>query len=89
LINSSQTVKKIKKFLNGDKVNVVIDDGHHSDESIMQTFKSFLPFLDANFVYFIEDNKNIAPMLKVFLNENKKLWILESYGYMTIIESRS
>jgi hypothetical protein len=46
--------KKIKSFLNGDKINVVIDDGHHSDESILQTFKSFLPFLDSNFVYFIE-----------------------------------
>ena len=46
----------LKDILNGDKIDICMDDGHHSDLSIMTTIKSVLPHLNSDFVYFIEDN---------------------------------
>ena len=46
----------LKEILTGDKIDICMDDGHHSDESIMTTIKSVLPHLNGEFVYFIEDN---------------------------------
>lgn len=48
-----------------DKIDVVIDDGYHSDESIINTFNELQPYLNANFVYFIEDNANAWKQLSV------------------------
>ena len=52
--------KYIKDIINHDKINICIDDGLHSNQSIMQTMKSITPFLDENFIYIIEDNNNIV-----------------------------
>jgi hypothetical protein len=39
------------------KLDVVIDDAFHSDESIINTFNELQPYLKDSFVYFIEDNQ--------------------------------
>ncbi len=54
----------IEKILNGDKIDVLIDDGFHSVESILTTLKSVLPYLSEKFVYIIEDNEEVHTQLK-------------------------
>ena len=49
----------LEEILNGDKIDICMDDGHHSEASIMTTMKSVLPHLNSNFVYFIEDNPKV------------------------------
>ena len=46
----------LEKVLNGDKIDICVDDGHHSEITILTTLASVLPHLNNNFVYFIEDN---------------------------------
>ena len=53
-----------EKGLNGRKINICIDDGFHSNETILNTLHCVEPYLGKNFVYFIEDNKNIHEKIK-------------------------
>lgn len=46
-------------ILKGDRIDICIDDGFHSDESILITMKSVIPHLADKFVYFIEDNSDV------------------------------
>ena len=54
----------LSNILKGDKIDVIIDDGFHSVESILKTIKSVLPHLSKKFVYFIEDNEEVHNHLK-------------------------
>ena len=49
----------IGQISNNKKFSIVIDDGCHLDQAIINTFISFLPYLEKEFVYFIEDNYNV------------------------------
>lgn len=49
----------LESILDGDKIDVCIDDGYHSIESIMCTMKSVMPHLSEEFVYIIEDNRDV------------------------------
>lgn len=51
-------------ILSGDQVDVVVDDGCHFDDAIMQTFLSVWPFLAPGFVYFIEDNRRVHTQIR-------------------------
>lgn len=57
----------LNEILGDDKVDVVIDDGHHSLESIESTMRSFSGFLAPRFVYFVEDYEEstagLAPVI--------------------------
>jgi hypothetical protein len=46
------------------KLDVIIDDAFHSDESIINTFNELLPYLAERFIYFIEDNRTAWKKLK-------------------------
>jgi hypothetical protein len=48
----------LKKTFGDRKLDVVIDDAFHSDESIINTFDELQPYLAEKFVYFIEDNRS-------------------------------
>jgi hypothetical protein len=50
----AQTI--LQNVLGDVKVDIAIDDGCHSLESINITFKALKPHLNRSFVYFIEDN---------------------------------
>lgn len=56
-----------RKVLDGifceGEINIVVDDGFHSDESILGTFEALQPYLSGKHVYFIEDNKKVFPKL--------------------------
>lgn len=71
----------LQKIFGNKKINICIDDGFHSNETILKSFKSFLPFLAENFVYFIEDN---AEVHKELMDEYPELDI-EVDGEMTVI----
>ncbi|RZO87661.1 MAG: hypothetical protein EVA58_01920 [Kiritimatiellaceae bacterium] len=51
--------KILSDILDHHKINICIDDGFHSDESILMTFESVRNVLSDSFVYFIEDNKTV------------------------------
>jgi hypothetical protein len=55
-LNSAKASDVLHDVLGEDRVNIGIDDGCHSIESIEITFEAIRPFLAAKFVYFIEDN---------------------------------
>ena len=59
----------LKELLNGDKIDIVMDDGHHSDESILTTLESVIPHLDKEFVYLIEDNTEIYMKIRSIYKE--------------------
>ncbi|WP_016957097.1 class I SAM-dependent methyltransferase [Catenovulum agarivorans] len=47
----------LASLLDGQKINICIDDGCHTDEAILQTLHSVLPHLADDAVYIIEDNR--------------------------------
>ena len=55
-LDRSVAEKAFRDALGEDKVDVFIDDGHHSLESIEITFEGIKPYLAKGFVGFIEDN---------------------------------
>ncbi len=73
----------LEKILKGDKIDIVIDDGFHSDESILNTMKSILPHLSKNFIYFIEDNSKISKKLKLVYPSLK----VDSKNELTIVST--
>ena len=73
----------LKEILNDDKFDIVMDDGHHSDESILTTFKSVRPHLNEDFVYLIEDNAYVHRNIR----SKYKGCTLYSYSELTVVTS--
>lgn len=67
----------LANLLNGQKINICIDDGCHTDEAILSTLHSVLPHLAKDAVYIVEDNryvhKQIAEQFPMFDIEHKGL----------------
>ena len=57
--------KTLKETFMDNKIDVVIDDAFHSDESIINTFIEIQPYLNDSFIYFIEDNRTAWKKLKI------------------------
>jgi hypothetical protein len=55
----------LKKTFGDKKLDVVVDDAFHSNESIINTFDELQPYLTEKFVYFIEDNRSAWKKLQV------------------------
>ncbi len=71
----------LSTILKGDSIDICIDDGFHSIESILSTMRSTLPYLADEFVYFIEDNEDVH-------REIKRLYpdlLVENKGHFTIV----
>jgi hypothetical protein len=66
--------------LDGDRIDICIDDGFHSNESILNTIRSVLPYLSDNFVYFIEDNKYVHKEIKTMFPGH----VVDNAGELTI-----
>ena len=72
---------KLASILNGRKIYIAIDDGHHSDSAIQNTFDTFKPHLCDKFVYFVEDNRTMYEQLKkepVQIFNYKKLVVMQN-----------
>lgn len=50
--------KTLEETFGSHKLDVVIDDAYHSDETIINTFNELQQYLNETFVYFIEDNRS-------------------------------
>ena len=50
-------------ILGDDQIDICIDDGFHSKETIMGTLDSALPYLAKHFVYFVEDNASVHEVI--------------------------
>ena len=75
----------LEKILCGDRIDICIDDGNHSDESILTTIRSAIPHLNEEFVYFVEDNSNVHREISpLFPHCN-----VHTYGLMTVVEPSS
>ena len=71
----------VKENLNGDRIDVFADDGNHSEKAIMTTLKSVAPYLNEQFVYFVEDNWDIHKIIK----EEYPQWVVRSDCGFTVI----
>ena len=57
--------KTLEDTFGTQKLDIVIDDAYHSDESILNTFNELQPFLNESIVYFIEDNTTAWKKLQI------------------------
>ena len=77
-VDNSQYLVQI---LQGDSVDIVIDDASHVDESILATFESFRERLARKFVYFVEDNKDVHSELM----RRYPQYCVDSFSQMTVV----
>ena len=75
----------IGAILDGDMINICIDDGFHSSESIIKTINSVKPYLADDFVYFIEDNSHVHREIRSLYPEFK----VDNQGELTVISPKS
>lgn len=74
----------LQDVLGDRKIDIVIDDGFHSVETIMNTFEALRPLLAEDYVYFSEDNPEVHDTFREQYPE------LEVYNYnrMTVLNPR-
>jgi tetratricopeptide (TPR) repeat protein len=75
------TADEILEFVQGTKINIAIDDGAHTELSIIKTFSAFKPILENDFLYFIEDNWNTISFLQPLFSDIK----IKQFGDMAIV----
>jgi hypothetical protein len=69
------------RILDGRRIDVMIDDGYHSDETIRNIFEAAEPYLADRFVYFVEDNDAACTSLKALYPTHR----IECRGELTVI----
>lgn len=72
---------ELERHLAGRTIDIVIDDGFHSDETIINTFNALKPLLSKEFVFFAEDNDTVSGALA---NGNPELAVLP-HGELTVV----
>jgi len=80
----STNVEQVKSRLGDVKFKFIIDDGDHSPEAQLQTFKNFFPFLEYNGIYIVEDVGHIhslAQDVQTYLNTNGHYKKVEIHGW--------
>jgi len=75
------SVEELRERLNGETLDIVIDDGFHSEETIVNTINALRPFLSSDFVYFVEDNSSIFKKIIDLFPESH----VYSHGEMTVV----
>ena len=68
-------------ILRGDLVDIVADDGVHFHNAILQSMINLYPYLEKDFVYFVEDNRTV---FRKIMAAFPKLTV-DRQGYMSII----
>ena len=71
-------------ILQGDSLDIIIDDGLHFDETIMKTIESLRPFFADDFLYIIEDNSTVYSKIRSVYGD----YAIENIGKITIIRNR-
>jgi len=73
--------ERIAEILDGNSIDICIDDGCHHNEAILKTFECINRHLSKEFVYFIEDNSYAYKLLK----SKFPLLMTENYGELTVV----
>ena len=74
--------EQISVPLAGRKIDICIDDGLHSEDSIMNTMQAIAPNLNTQFVYFIEDNDKVCESIaREYPN-----WRVSGFGELTVVQ---
>jgi hypothetical protein len=73
--------ERVGSVLAGDRIDICIDDGLHSEESIMLTLARVAPHLAERFVIFIEDHAGVHALIRA----EYPSWVVRSHGEMTVI----
>lgn len=76
-------VRELENILAGKKINIFIDDGFHSNESILRTYLAVSHLLSNDFVYFIEDNRTAGSILRKLVTRAE----VSRHGLLTVVDS--
>ena len=76
--------EKLEIYLNGRGIDIFIDDGLHSEETIKNTLRSVKKLMSKSFVYFIEDNEFVSDSIQI---EHPDLDVI-SFGQLTVIRPK-
>jgi hypothetical protein len=71
----------LNRIFGGRKIDIVIDDGLHSRDSILRTYEALEPFQSSESLYIIEDNASIAEDLRTVSQHR-----IFDYGELTVID---
>ena len=74
----------VGNILKGQRIDICIDDGFQSEESILTTMKSVIPHMADEFVYFIEDNDQVHKKI----SEVYPHYSIDSVGELTIVSTK-
>ena len=77
--------KYVASILMNNTIDICIDDGLHSDESIITTLKSIMPHLSKQFVYIIEDNCTVYKKIASIFPECN----IDNKGELTILTRKN
>jgi hypothetical protein len=75
------TADDLAALLKEDRLDVVIDDGLHTEPAVLRTLACVMPFLASDFVYFVEDNRNVHQVIARLYPQ----FSVKSYGELTVI----
>jgi hypothetical protein len=75
--------EKLSHILRGQSLDIVIDDGLHSVEAIVKTWRSVKPHLSSTFVYFIEDYSGLLDQC----DSEFEGFDRRRYGPMTVVSA--
>jgi hypothetical protein len=71
----------VGRLLNGRQIDVFIDDGIHTDDAIINTFRAVAPYLSTSAVYLVEDNATVSEQLRSLSQPLN----MESLGELTVL----
>lgn len=74
--------QQLADILQGDSIDIMIDDASHAEDSIMKTFKSSRQFLAEDFLYVIEDNKDVHHKLMQLYPQ----YCVDNFGLLTMVK---
>ena len=75
---------RFAEILSGRKVDILIDDGLHTNDAILTTLRSARPHLASEFVYIVEDNYRVHRRIR----HQHPGWMVASHGELTVITPR-
>lgn len=73
----------MEKVLQGDRLDIIIDDGMHYNEAIIATVNSLQPFFADDFLYIIEDNATVHHQLRSLYPD----YIIDNRGEITLMRN--
>lgn len=77
----ADSASKVDEILSGRKIDICIDDGLHTDESIVNTLHAIAPHLNDEFVFFIEDHNSSGKLVP----EKYSSWKVTQHGEICVI----